>query len=195
MEYLKEINGQIKFPYDRQLHVLKHFSKISKKYKKSLIKNLSVKELNVQDSMIGSVFSKEFSDNPIQLLNKLMELRIDIFEIDQQTQNLHLEYSFSKKDYPNGIGVDNLVSMNELTANEVLSIETKNMGGGIIKYIDTSSKSSWNIHLIMTKLGDLYTVITIFPGKYAPPFPNQKYQSKENYNANIEFWKKHAFIT
>jgi hypothetical protein len=37
-------------------------------------------------------------------------------------------------------------------------------------------------------------IATIFPGTYAPPFPDREDQSEEEFNENKRFWDSHAII-
>ncbi len=194
MDYLNEISEQLQFPIERQFHVLKHFVDIDKEYELLMLKYYSNEEINSTRNNFGSSFYKDFSDNPVSLLNSLLDKKIDSIDIDAVTKNIHLSYSFSKNEYIDGIGLDNLVAIEELRPDEVIAIRTKYLGGNKVQSVNTEAKPTWDLHLILAKQSDSYIVITIFLGKYAPPFPDYKNQSKEYYLENKKFWDKHVFI-
>ena len=194
MDYLSEISEQLQFPLDRQFHVLKHFVDIDKEYELMLLKHYSKEEINLILNNLGSYFYKGFSDNPISLLNSLLDKKIDSIDVDAVTKNIHLSYSYSKSEYSEGIGLDNFVAIEELRPDEVIAIKTKYLGGNKVQSVQSEAKPTWNLHLILAKQSSSYIVITIFLGKYAPPFPDYKHQSKEYYLENKKFWDKHIFI-
>ena len=194
MDYLSEISEQLQFPIERQFHVLKHFVDIDKDYELIMLKHYSKEDINYTLNNLGSYFYKDFSDNPVSLLKSLLDKKINSIGVDAVTKNIHLSYSFSKNEYIDGIGLDNLVAIEELRPDEVLAIKTKYLGGNKVQSVHTEAKPTWDLHLILAKQSDSYIVITIFLGKYAPPFPDYKHQSKEYYLENKKFWDKHIFI-
>jgi len=194
MDYLSKISEQLQFPMDRQFHVLKHFVDIDKEYEKLLRLSYSKEEINYILNELGSYFYKDFSENPLNLLRDLLESKIDAIEVDAVTNNLHLSYSYTKSEYPDGIGLDNLIAIEELSPDEVIAIETKYLGGNKVQSIKSEAKPTWELHIIIAQQSDSYTIITMFPGMYAPPFPDYKNQSKDSYLKNKKFWDKHIFI-
>ena len=54
---------------------------------------------------------------------------------------------------------------------------------------------TWELNILIDNNPDnKYFIKTIFPGKYAPPFPNKEIQGKSEFIISFEFWDKHIFL-
>jgi hypothetical protein len=194
MNKLGEIKELLNFPMESQLHILKHFNFIDNKYKNYLLSSFSEEIIKSSLKIIGSTFYENFCSNPIQLLDILMSKYITQYWHDKKTKKHYINFQFTKEEYPEGIGYDNLISLDILPTNVLKKLTTTIIDGTTIKSVSREKITTWEVNIILISQQNNYFVVTIFPGKHAPPFPNNKIQSKEQFKESTLFWENHAFI-
>ncbi len=188
---------QIVFTTDQQLHILSHFNTIDTNYKKQLI-NQGMKEDDIEKrlQMNGSKFLYSFAENPIRLWSKIVAALDDakaVFPI--HNNKCEIQLTFSKEEYPEGIGLDSLMAVNELNAKYQSEISMQVRGNYTVKTLERVMNPSWlaNVILYIDKTNTI--ILSIFPGKYAPPFPDKNKQTESFFMQNKQFWDQHVMLT
>ncbi len=192
---INEILLGLDFGWKAQFHILKHFVTIDETYRKLLLINgFSHDQIVQQLKTVGSVFDKSFSNNPQELLTTLINNKRFITSINETKFTKEIQFSIESI-YDDGVGFDNLISLAELTSNQKNTLYKRQIGDELFFHISTPFKRTNIVNMIVAKLEKGYSIITIFPGTYAPQFPNEKKQNKLEYKVSVDFWNKHAFIT
>ena len=194
-DQINEILLGLDFGWEAQFHILKHFVTIDETYRNLLLMNgFSQDYIDQQLKTVGSVFDKSFSNNPQELLRTLINNKQFITSINETEFTKEIQFDVESI-YDDGVGFDNLISLAELTSNQKNTVYKRKIGDELFFHISTHFKRTNIVNMIVAKLEKGYSIITIFPGTYAPPFPNEKKQNKIEYKISIDFWNKHAFIT
>lgn len=186
------------FSTTAQYHILRHFDWIDEDYRKILKSKTEYKDedINAQLMLSGSKFKQSFAENPLQLWNEVLNHPDfefpDSNKIEGKTFVIRL--SFGRDNYPNGIGTDSLVGLHQLLPEEKTSLIKKERSGFMVNHIHLKQKNTtWDLNLIFWKDINFF-VKTIFPGIYAPPFPDAARQSNSEFTENESFWEQHAFV-
>ncbi len=188
----------IKYSFDKQFHILRHFSKIDAYYRSELKTNtnLTEEEINNELSISGSKFHHEFAANPKQLWEKIQSHEEFNFQYINLWEKNRAEVIlfFNQDDYPNGIANNALVKVDDLPAEKKALIKQQDRDGFIVKHLNLDMPMpTWQLNIILINKKEP-SVITIFPGIYAPPFPNPKIQQNAELEKSKLFWKQYAFI-
>ena len=197
MKYLKTIETM---PGDFRLqsHILSHFHNLDMGYRNLLAKNYDIneREIDIRLSMSGSKFNESFAVNPIALYDKILfGLRNYHHSIFEKETSTNISITFPHETYTSGIGLDGIININDLNENEKSNIEPKAREGHPIKTLSKKQKPTSELNISIGRNEDKkYYIKTIFPGKYAPPFPNKEFQGSIEYNISREFWDKHIFL-
>ena len=187
-----------KFIFDRegQYHVLKHFSEIDEEYRNEMISRgaHSKREISLRMEKFGSKFHKNFLSNPMALIQLLKnEKEFVLLERFSSDNRIELQLVFDMARYPLGIGSDTLVRKNDHIGDSEMKIRMR--FGFPIHYTKGEPRPTWELNLIFEWTDENWRLITMFPGKYAPPFPDKKKQAPEEYQKSSDFWKKYLFLT
>lgn len=126
--------------------------------------------------------SKFYDNSPEELLEKAIRLSPEKFRETQPDDDGRIRISIQ---FPENIGVSNVVSINELTPEEKEKIK-------IVDRRDRKVRSVKTNRTIPTKecqiiLSDDWQLITIFPGELAPPLPASP-------DIHDDYWDHHVFI-
>jgi hypothetical protein len=181
-----------------QFHLLRHFSRVDDDYLENFISisGFTRKEVIQQLELQGSRFLYSFAPNPSILWDKVYAM---IFSENYRSKlypgrkvySLH----FDERSYPEGIGLCNLVALNELNPVEKESVREEKRGEHMIRVISgIPPVLTWILNVVEV-IGEENYISTIFPGTYAPPFPDREEQSEEEYLENSRFWESHAIIS
>ena len=191
---IEEIFSELYFKWSAQFHILKHFVAIDKAYAKQLVAHgYSLQQIDAQLKTIGSTFDTPFSDNPQELLYFLKNNKQYISTITQKEYTIEIQFEIMSN-VEHGIGFDNLISLAQLTSNQRKTAYKSKIGDALLWHIDIALKRTNTINMVVAKHGDEYSIITIFPGTYAPPFPKIGKQSILEFDISSDFWNNHAFI-
>ena len=188
---------QTSFSIERQFHVLKHFKTVDEEYVKYLQDNsdYTADEITHQLDVRGSDFYEGFASNPENLWQNLkttiQEEGIEAIWINGKCE---IQVEFSKTDYPDGIGEDHLVHINELPAKMRQSFNITDWKSLRKLSYSANSKTTWMVQVILRKLENSSEVISIFPGTYAPPLPDLELQNEDDYARSLEFWCSHVVL-
>ncbi|MFC2089201.1 hypothetical protein ACFLT1_00385 [Bacteroidota bacterium] len=183
------------FPVEKQYHVLKHFTEVDPSYKEELLAKTacSEKELQKRLQRFGSKFYPDFALNPLEVFPHIVPS--DGNEINyrmQSFQRIELQVFFAANRYPDGIGTDTLVVMSDIAKDA--QIKSRNRKGYNIHYAVGTPKPTWELNCIFEREREDWHLITMFPGMYAPPFPDEEEQNEEEFNEYKTFWDEHLFV-
>ena len=187
----------IRFPVENQLHALHHFRDIPNDYLRWLADE-SGKGLDyVLESakLPGSRFHPEFASHPSSLFEKLCSFEhLAEASAHHDPQKYRLAFRFSSDSFPLGIGFEGLVHTDQLSDEERKTLRNSERNGYKIRTARTLRNfPTWELHAIIAK-HPFPTLITVFPGKYAPPFPDPLRQTKEFLEHCRAFWSEMVFI-
>lgn len=173
---------------DDAFHLLKHFQSIDKISRNLFLANgFKNEEINKSLSTAGSKFFSNFCNNPFELLHKLKY--ITPVTIMSNEEKRILFYLFPDKHF---IGLDNLIALDELSDAEKLTLRETLISGHSVKIVNKAEFIETNRLYLVVSVKD-NCLITAFPGRYAPAFPNSL-KDKNDIKESINFWDNHAFI-
>lgn len=184
---------------DREVsfHLLKHFRKVDDKYMETLCKDpeYTTDRITEQMERPGSKFNPSWVSNPHDLIRALwIKLKAQNMDARWISDRCVLELTFDRKEFPDGIGTDNLISIDEIPEQERANIREEPTDIIGLKTIIYTPEKTWKLHLILGRIEDKTSILTIFPGKYAPMFPDPELQSNEEYLISKTFWENHVLI-
>ena len=191
MKQTIEISKKIKY------HLLRHFEIISSDYRNDLmLSGYSIADINYGLTISGSKFCRKFATSPQEVIEKVLK--------NEQTlicENNRVEVSipFSKTVYPFGVGTTNVVPLSELSKDEVSAIKKyprSHSNPYLVNSVKRVKKElTCQVNLILGNRHGFYELITLFPGKIAPPIPNKAVHTTNEYKQFNNFWCNHAFLT
>lgn len=186
-----------RFTPDRQFHILKHLQSINMDYKEYLMENslYTSEDIEKQLNLHGSKFSVSFCDNPQDLFDVLTE-EFQMQQIESYWSGNRCEFQmrFSRADYPKGIGEDRILHIDEVPdfiKEPFVGKDIETLHRIIYK---TDPKPTWMVNIILQIISGQPEIMSIFPGIYAPPFPNREEQDEVQYLVSMNFWCRHIII-
>jgi hypothetical protein len=146
------------------------------------------------DEMLGSKFYPSFADSPIELLavvkRKLLESD-STFSWNGNRCEIILNF-------PDYIGTDSIVEINSLSEEQkkkVYKVKRESSSEYEVNAIDgVFPPKTKQLNVILIKKDSIIRIVTIFPGVMAPPLPNKKFQTEEQYIETKSFWDRYAFL-
>lgn len=185
------------FPPGRQYHCLLHFIEVPDSYLSELLEKTGNSLSDAKELMKapGSKFHHTWAESPLSLWEKMDDFTPFIVKEEvRKDGNLHIAFQFPEDAYPQGIGFDGIVSRDRLPLKELKKIDHVNRNGFDVACIRLKDiPETHEMHLVLDS-GHPSSVITFFPGTYAPPFPRKEFQSEEDYTHNLSFWDNHLLI-
>jgi hypothetical protein len=164
-------------------YLLKHFEKIDSEIEKIFHEaGFEKNDIEIQLKTIGSKFDHRFCRNPFEILSTLKKGKM-LEEIHQSNHRIARTYEFSEI-----VGTDQVLGSNVIDSKKVVPLLRNDQ---IIQVIYQEKLPSTR-HLVIVESANK-EIITAFPGKYAPPFPNNKLNPSENKLAET-FWENHVFV-
>jgi hypothetical protein len=169
------------------IYLVRHFSWIDENCKLE-IKSQGFTESDIQEklSTIGSKFNTEFANDPRAVVVKLSKIN-PAKVINQANQRTALIYEFTQP-----IGCDSICSLDDIPPSFHAGIQKEMRGDYLAQSIELSTFFTTN-QLVAVVENETNKLITLFPGRYAPPFPND-YQSENERKNATKFWEQHLFI-
>jgi len=161
---LKKLSSEVQF------HLLRHFYEVPKAYiiKLSKLMNLSPEILYQQLEVPGSKFNREFAAHPLALLSRIKQADSTQWETKYEDEDkTDCIIVFSKDKWPNGIGSNRLIHIDDVKSDELSNIVLKQREHFLIKtLIRKEFPESNQLVLIIDKQ---YNVVSAFPGQWLPP--------------------------
>lgn len=130
----KDLLTRIAFPLNSQLHVLRHFMEMDDSYSEQLS---ATQKKNIKNYM-GSKFKEEFVRSPLEIIQKIQEKGTLEFFKNEQYRQLIMTFTFSKNDFPKGIGLD---------------------------FYEKEPIATWSLNLILHRNKNKWEITTCFPGE------------------------------
>ena len=138
----------------------------------------------------GSTFNKEFVKNPFELILYISEqVSRRNFKLKINGNELVLIIHVQGK----VVGFDALASLSDLNEDELQRIVWKKRFDFNVQSLEKEAQETTEIRAIFRQNKTL-ELKSIFPGIYAPPFPEESSQSKEEYQQANEFWDAHVLL-
>lgn len=184
---------------DLHRHILTHFTVIDDNYRKKLLKTELIYNAEIEEklAMSGSKFLPDFARNPDQLADRIIT-GMNEFKTESIQKGLvsDMIIHFPRELFPQGIGVDGIANISELDENEVNSIKADKRSEFEVRTLKAKMPPAWQLNIIFEDTGnpEVIKIKTIFPGRYAPPFPDIALQAGDDYRKSQEFWNNHVFI-
>ncbi len=198
MEGIKELLSQaagFEFGPMRQYHTLKHFAAIDDQFVKTFLHQF--RDIHgIEDRLKKNVskFSREFADNPFTIIDRISKTDTYVVEFSRESgDRIEVGMKFSESSFPGGVGFDSLVSLDDISPVDAGRVFMED--GVQYIHLPGGSLINWRMNLILGRLNGKVEVITFFPGTYAPPLPDNEFQSEEELRQSRQFWKEHAVVT
>lgn len=126
--------------------------------------------------------SKFYANSPDLMLEQLVQTFPDAFTYARPDADGRIRIHFQ---FTEPIGESNVVSLNELTKEEISTIHIVDRNGISVRCV-ISSRVKPTCHCCAIFTSD-WQLITMFPGEMAPPLP-------ESPDIHDDFWDNHVFI-
>jgi hypothetical protein len=183
-----------KFSTERQFHCLRHFPFKGHEQLRVLAVKFptnSIEQIIEQLELVGSKFSQTFATEPLEILNRLDQGIISSRSLENN--KTLFQYTFSKDEFPQGIGDSALRSLSKLDETEQARKYKVKRDDYEVWSCDVAELPQSNLLSIITyNQGSSFEIITLFPGDYAPAFPRGLGDSEE---MNRVFWEEHCLLT
>ncbi len=176
------------FSPDAQFHTLVHFEGVDLAYQKVLIDaGYDVQAINKQLGELRSKFDFEQFKNPIDVYERILEAKAE--EILLEPTKISVQ---TLSDKP--VGTDHIIAIDQLAPHEQQKLTRFQRDGNAFWKIRGKSAPTHQINAILYPENKKLHLITVFPGLYAPPFPDKTKQEVSEWQKNELFWEQHAFI-
>jgi hypothetical protein len=140
-----------------------------------------------QNAKSGSVFRPDYFPTIESLLNFMIDIE-PIREIIQLEYSVAHLYEINALEY---VGWDGVGKMSDYLKAKV---QEENRNGYITRFIEIAELPQTKLVNVVSKhcLNGM-ELITVFPGTYAPAFPNTS-MSKDDFQIASEFWDEHILL-
>jgi len=187
------IKSLLVFPEEFPLHLIKHFEVLNSECSMVVREKYSSAELDVAMKESGSKFIKDLGS--LDDLKKLVsDHRWDVVLCNfRQDKRVEITLRFEKETFAEGIGFDAVFEINKLSRQERERIKLEDIGkyqGQVLTLAERPP--TWDLSIILQEDEISYELITVFPGKMAPPLPDKAKQDKMAYTKSKEFWNQHV---
>jgi hypothetical protein len=182
------------FSLERQFHCLRHFSfhEINQlNFLQDNFPNYHSKEIREQLDMVGSKFVPAFARQPMDILNSLKKASFTIRDIGDN--KIVAQYTFSEQEFPNGIGNSALIPLNKLSDQQQAAKYKVNRNNYEVWTCEVDELPTTNLlTIIALNQENTLQIVTLFPGDYAPAFPQGLGDQEEKKRV---FWEGHCLMT
>ncbi len=178
-----------------QFHLLRHFTEPGGAYLEQLCSSYgcTVEEATRQLRLPGSKFLKGFARDPLQLWEIISGLIAGgHFRSRMEGDRKIFSFAMDPEEYPDGIGTRGLLALTELAPEERQRVIRQERDGfSVLAVSGMEPRYTHEMHLVILLTDDPF-ITTIYPGMYAPPFPDAQHQGPEEFGRNREFWERHV---
>jgi hypothetical protein len=182
------------FSLERQFHCLRHFSfhEINQlNFLQDNFPNYHSKEIREQLDMVGSKFVPAFARQPMDILNSLKKASFTNRDIGDN--KIVAQYTFSEQEFQNGIGNSALIPLNKLSAQQQAAKYKVNRSNYEVWTCEVEELPTTNLlTIIALNQENTLQIVTLFPGDYAPAFPQGLGDEEEKKRV---FWEGHCLMT
>jgi len=174
---------QERLSVETAFYLLKHFEKIDAVIEMIFHEaGFENNDIQIQLKTVGSKFDYKFCRHPFEILSALKKGKMSE-EIYQSNNRIARIYEF-----PEIVGTDQILESTTIDPKKIIPLKRNDQ---IIRVVYKEKLPSTNYLVIVESANK--KIITAFPGKYAPPFPNNKLNPSENKLAET-FWEHHVFV-
>jgi hypothetical protein len=186
-------SSKIKFSAASELHMVRHFQNVSHELTQRLITaGYHEREWKSFLRAPGSRFYASFATELSELFQQIQ--RGNISESTGANGNKVVAVSFSKKDFPAGVGSLGILPICELQKEQASLIYMKENRGVPLHHLDVDIlPSTQEATVILKPEKEDYIFITAFPGPAAMPLPADGMPS-DLHAACVRFWDQHVFL-
>lgn len=140
-----------------------------------------------QNAKSGSIFRPDFFPTIESLLNFMVDIE-PIREIIQSEYSVAHLYKIDALEYVGWEGVGKLSDYPKV------EVQEENRNGYMIRFIETAELPTTKfVNVVFKQCLNGMELITVFPGMYAPAFPNAS-MSKDDFQIASEFWDEHILL-
>lgn len=171
---------------DVLFHSLIHFEQTDGLTRKILHESgFTMEQVDSRLAESGSKFHESFARSPKEVLDHVERLLPDMLEhLPEPDDDGRIRLSVESDSI---VGTDAIVDMTDLDNDEFQTLKTDVRNGCVIKKVRVSrSRVTRDIQMVLERAGDVYYLVTIYPGVKAPPIPQD--------GRSDSFWDRHCFI-
>ena len=183
----------IQYNLQSAFHMLRHFETATPEINSTLInKGYSQKDIDNELSLVGSKFNEAFATDISGLLERFKQY--SFIETIGLNGNLILECNVPVSDFPNGIGTQAVISIQDIPENERRFIYLKKNREVELLHYKVSNFPTANVcTLILKPVKKGYLFISAFSGAPAMPIPLST-MDLALYSSCKKFWDAHVFL-
>ena len=183
----------IQYNLQSAFHMLRHFETATPEINSTLInKGYSQKDIDNELSLVGSKFNEAFATDISGLLERFKQY--SFIETIGLNGNLILECNVPVSDFPNGIGTQAVISIQDIPENERRFIYLKKNREVELLHYKVSNFPTANVcTLILKPVKKGYLFISAFSGAPAMPIPLSS-MDMALYSSCKKFWDAHVFL-
>lgn len=185
--------SSIKFTLQSEFHMLRHFETIDSVTQEKLLSNgYALSQIHQELSLPGSKFFTHFANDINELLEKVLQ---HPYQKSTGINGNHIiESDLPIADYPNGIGTQAVVALNEISKEQQVEIfYEKNRNFSLAHLLVEELPITNQCTLILKPIPEGYAFITAFSGASAMPIPDYK-MTIAQFNACKSYWDGHVFL-
>ena len=140
-----------------------------------------------QNAKSGSIFRPDYFPTIESLLNFMVDIE-PIREIVQSENSVAHLYEIDALEYVGWEGVGKLSNYPKV------KVQEENRNGYMTRFIETAELPTTKlVNVVLKHCLDGMELITVFPGIYAPAFPNAS-MSMDDLQIASEFWDEHILL-
>ena len=140
-----------------------------------------------QNAKSGSIFRTDYFPTIESLLNFMVDIE-PIREIVQSENSVAHLYEIDALEYVGWEGVGKLSNYPKV------KVQEENRNGYMTRFIETAELPTTKlVNVVLKHCLDGMELITVFPGIYAPAFPNAS-MSMDDLQIASEFWDEHILL-
>ena len=183
----------VQFNLKSEFHMLRHFETATPEINTTLInEGYSQKNIDNELSLVGSKFNEAFAKDISGLLERFKQY--SFIETIGVNGNLILECNVPVSDFPNGIGTQAVIAIQDIPENERRFIHLKkNREVELLHYKVSNFPVANSCTLILKPVKNGYLFISAFPGAPAMPIPLSS-MDMALYSSCKKFWDGHVFL-
>ena len=189
---------RLNFSRETRFHILKHFGSLPEVFVHEFanVSGYTTEEIRNKTHIPGSKFSDMFVKGPDELYTIISELvnRPDT-RLIWRNGKCEFEWTYQSSAFPSGIGYDCLINIDLLNPGQKQIIQKMLVHGYEVSVLKGMPEKTWTLNAILRKISDYEAdIVTIFPGRWAPPFPNSFEPGSDEYLASSSFWNNYVFL-
>jgi hypothetical protein len=183
----------IRYKIETEFHLLRHFSGISGEDEKRMLDvGYTHEQIQEQLALPGSRFYASFAQDLTALIRRLEKANI-IYETGSNG-NIICTATFSKEEFPNGIGNVSIKHTEEIESSLLKKIYVQPNRGILMNHLDVSElPATRQCSIILSQNNGNHLVVSAYPGPPGMPVPNEN-MPPDLYNRCKKFWDEHVFL-